>query len=418
MIFSTVLSEQPLIEGNSVTLAICRAGTKAYDEKGNEYTITQGAIDSSAETYSGGIITVNHKVKEKGKIAKSWQDGEFIKATVDGLSQDCVDAINSKAYRGVSQESTDAVFSEDNKTDIVKLKGTGVTFVFYPEKPACPLNKGCGVPVASTLAAKDTDYERHEFDVAIENNTSKIVKVREISIYIDQAETDDEDILKRRILHEVMFIGAGQYLIFDRDTSLGEGDEIQEGREPVHTVTITVSMLQSFNFPLNTTSKDSDLDIPGGIEIADQNTDELKSTISQLEGDNKDLKSTINDLQQELKKKDEEIPGKIESAIKVALETDRVERAKQADLDAAVEELKSCVSEELAEEYLKTEPTAAMIRSTIAIKKAEAGKQIGASGGQSPEGDGKITSTYQAGKEMYEKMGVTPEDIEKHGGLE
>jgi molybdopterin converting factor small subunit len=85
-------------------------------------------------------------VKEKGKITKSWFEDPYVYATFEGLSPETVDAINSKAYRGVSQES-EPVKVDGNK--VLQLKGTGSTFVFYPFKPACPIKEGCGLPIAS-----------------------------------------------------------------------------------------------------------------------------------------------------------------------------------------------------------------------------------------------------------------------------
>jgi alanyl-tRNA synthetase len=222
----------------------------------------------------------------------------------------------------VSQESEPVKVDGNN---VLQLKGTGSTFVFYPFKPACPMKEGCGLPIASC----------------------------------------DPD----------------------------------------------------FNFPLYSHTENFDVDTPGGVNIAETDQkSKLESTISELETENKNLKSTIEKLQKELKTKEEEIPGKIESAIKVALEADRTKAQEQAEYNAAVEELRSCVSDELAEEYLKTEPTAAMIRSTIAIKKGEAGKQIGASGGNGG-GDNKIMSTYKAGNDIYSKLGVEADDLEKYGGV-
>lgn len=53
MIISTVLSENPIIKGNSVTLPIVRTGTLAKDNNGKIHKIIQSAIDSSAENESG-----------------------------------------------------------------------------------------------------------------------------------------------------------------------------------------------------------------------------------------------------------------------------------------------------------------------------------------------------------------------------
>jgi len=402
MIISTVLSEKPLVEGNSVTLAICRAGTKAYDEKGKEYTITQSAIDSSADTYSGGIITINHKVKENGKITKSWQDGEFIKATVEGLSQACVDAINSAAYRGVSQESTDAEFADKNSTDIIKLKGTGVTFVFYPENPACPLNKGCGVPIASTMVTADGNYERHSFDVAVENNAGTLVKVSEISVYLDGDEIGDKDILKKRILQEAMFIGAGQYKIFNVDTSLETGDVIPADKEVVHDVNISVSMLKSFNFPLNTPNQKLQSNEPGGVNIADDDVTKLESTISEQKTENKNLKSTIDELRQELKEKDGKIESTVNAAVKAALESHDKALKEQTERDSILTELKSTVSDETLAGF-KDVPTFAL-KSTLAAIKESAGKRVGANSGTG------VQSTTD--EEDYASLGVTSIEVE------
>jgi hypothetical protein len=56
---SALLSETPLIDGNSVTLPIVKVGTKAYDVTGKVYTLTKSALESGAESWNGGIITVN-----------------------------------------------------------------------------------------------------------------------------------------------------------------------------------------------------------------------------------------------------------------------------------------------------------------------------------------------------------------------
>lgn len=401
MIISAVLSEKPLIEGNSVTLPICKVGTKAYDRKGKEYILTREALESGASSWTGGIVTINHMVKEKGTITKSWFEDPYVYATFEDLSQETIDAINSAAYRGVSQESEPL---EIKGSDVLKLKGTGSTFVFYPFKPACPMKEGCGLPIASTLAVMETDFERHEFDVAIENNVGRIVKLREMTVYLDRSDASDEDVLKKRILQEVMFIGAGQYMVFDRDTSLEEGDEIPEGREPVHTVTITVSMLQSFNFPLNTHTENFDVDTPGGVNIteADQIA-KLESTISDLKAENKNLKSTIDELRQELKDKDAKLESTVNTAVKTALESHDKQLKEQTERESILTELKSSVSEETLAGF-KDVPVSAL-KSTLAAIKETAGKHVGANNGtgvQSTKGD----------DIDYASLGVTSIEVE------
>ncbi|MCD4703435.1 MAG: hypothetical protein K8R64_03955 [Methanosarcinaceae archaeon] len=140
---SALLSSTPIIEGNSVTLSIVKTDTKAYTPTSDEYTLTKCALESSADTWEGGIITVNHTHLEKGQISSAWFEDPFVYARLEGLSTEAVDAINSAAYRGVSQESQPVEVKSDKQ--ITKLNGTGVTLVFFPETPACTMTNGCRV---------------------------------------------------------------------------------------------------------------------------------------------------------------------------------------------------------------------------------------------------------------------------------
>ncbi|WP_445475716.1 hypothetical protein ACT9XH_02970 [Methanococcoides methylutens] len=247
---SSLLSEKPLIEGDSVTLPIVKVGTKAYSADGKEFTLTKCALESGAESYSGGIVTVNHKRKVDGVISKAWFEDPFVYATFDDLSQETIDVINSAAYRGVSQESKPVKLSSEDPSMVTKLIGSGCTFVFYPDQPACSPEMGC-VILSSTVAV-DGDGDRHDFDIATINNAGTRIKTRETSIWLFGKDCGDFELLKRRITAEVGFDGLGIYYVYDRDDSLSLGDEVTEDREPAHTVTITVSNSPIFNFPFYT----------------------------------------------------------------------------------------------------------------------------------------------------------------------
>jgi hypothetical protein len=308
MIISTVLSEKPIIEGSSATLKICKSGTKAYDAKGKEYILTKEALESGAESWINGIVTINHMVKEKGKITKSWFEDPYVYATFEGLSPETVDAINSKAYRGVSQES-EPVKVDGNK--VLQLKGTGSTFVFYPFKPACPIKEGCGLPIASC----------------------------------------DPDL----------------------------------------------------NFPLYSHDENFTTDTPGGVNIteADQSA-KLESTISELETENKNLKSTIEKLQKELNEKDGKIESTVNAAVKAALESHDKALKEQTEREAVFSELKSSVSPETLD-GLKDAPVS-ILKSTLAAIKETAGKHVGANSGTGTQSTGDDTD--------YASLGVTSIEVE------
>jgi hypothetical protein len=286
-------------------------GTKAYDRQGKAYTLTKEALESGAVSWTGGIVTINHMVKEKGTITKSWFEDPYVYARFDDLSPETVEAINSAAYRGVSQES-DPI--EVKGSDVLKLKGTGCTFVFYPFRAACPLSEGCGLPIASC----------------------------------------DPD----------------------------------------------------FNFPLYSHSQNLQEDTPGGVNIADQSTNTLESTVSDLKSENEKLRSTVDGLRQELKDKDAKLESTVQAAVKAALESRDKAVKEQTEREAALTELKSCMSSETMTEFLKAEPSVTVIKSTVAAIKAEAGKHVGAAAGTS------IQSTANE-REAYTKLGITSIDVEE-----
>ncbi|WP_129582611.1 hypothetical protein [Methanolobus psychrotolerans] len=306
MLISTILSEKPLIEGNSVTLPMVKVGTKAYDRKGKEYALTKEALESGAESWINGIVTINHMVKEKGKITKSWFEDPYVYATFEDLSQETIDAINSAAYRGVSQESEPL---EVKGSDILKLRGTGSTFVFYPFKPACPMKEGCGLPIVSC----------------------------------------DPD----------------------------------------------------FNFPLYTHTENSEVDTPGGVNIPEDAT-KLESTISDQKTEIETLKSTIEKLQKESIAKDESLKSTIDAAVKAGIEGILKSTREQAEREAVITELKSCVSDETIASFKDVHVD--VLKSTLAAIRESVGKRIGASAG---------TGVQSTTNEVdYASLGVTSIEVE------
>lgn len=146
----SILSSVPVVKGKDIILAFVRDGTEAFDNQGNKYIITAEALDADWKTWEGGHITANHKVMENGKITEVWREKPFVFGRITGLSEELLAMVLSPAYQGTSQESEPIEIS--NKNRVMRLKGIGTTFVFYPEVPACPLTAGCGeISVASLI---------------------------------------------------------------------------------------------------------------------------------------------------------------------------------------------------------------------------------------------------------------------------
>jgi hypothetical protein len=333
LLHSTVLSEEPIIEGDSVTLPICRVGTKAFDANGKAYILTKEALESGAETWQGGVITVNHEVKEKGKISKSWFEDPFVWATFEGLSEEAVEAVNSKAYRGVSQESQ--LLDVDKNNNVLKLKGTGCTLVFYPHTPACPLKDGCGVPSAAASAVMEFDEgEKHRFDVG------------------------------------------------------------------------------KSNFPLYTPPVPSSIYSTGGAQLPDDNENikQLESTIKEKDQEIEGLKSEVASLKDELKAKDEGMENTVKAAVTAALKSHDEKQAEQTERDAAIQELSSFMKEETLNDFMKAEPSLAVIKSTTAALKASTGAHVGAHG---QSGGGTMQGEIKSIESRLAEIGIPSIEVEE-----
>jgi uncharacterized coiled-coil protein SlyX len=169
-----------------------------------------------------------------------------------------------------------------------------------------------------------------------------------------------------------------------------------------------------FNFPLNTPNQKLQSNEPGGVNIADDNVTKLESTISEQKTEIESLKSTVDELRQEIKHKDETIKSTAKEAADLAVETYIKSTAEKTERETILNELKSTVSAEKMETLAEKDiDTLRILASTI---KDAAGKRIGASGGNGG-GDNKIMSTYKAGNDIYSKLGVEADDLEKYGGV-
>ena len=399
-IFSSI-DTKPEIKDNSITIPFVKDGTKAMNVNGRVSTITSEALDSSFDTWVGGIVTVNHMFKEQGLISEVWRDGEFVYGTLTGLSDEAVEVIGSPAYRGVSQES---IAVEEDGSNVTKLQGTGVTIVVYPKKPACNLNDGCGVPISSTLTSTD----RKKYDVGTTNNVGSLIKKSEITIYLDEGETVTDEELKSRFAREVGWIGIGNYEMFEHNGDFGVGDQFSDDAESIHRVSITVS-----NLSLNTSeptegvsgtkqsrgTKSMAKETDGALEALQTQVDTLKTQSTALTSgmaesktqlEKKDaeiatLTSTLADKDAEIAKAKDGVGAQITSALQAHDE----KRAEHAARETTISELKTVMTkDETFDKFMSTEPSMDVIQSTItALKDALPDYQVGSGVGN------EITST-------------------------
>lgn len=142
-------------------MAIAVAGQSAYNSKGEKKVLSEEFLVSDYKTWENGLISTNHENTNDLLGGASLYDLEYdsekklVIATFANLPDMAKKLINSEFYQGLSQECIPTMFSE-NMESVVRGRGTGVTIVMWPHKPAASPEMGVGVrPVlASILQSK------------------------------------------------------------------------------------------------------------------------------------------------------------------------------------------------------------------------------------------------------------------------
>lgn len=225
---------------NSLRMTIVKDNTKAYDEFGQKYTITPEALSQDYVTWEGGHVTVNHKVREKGILSDlEYKDG-FVWGTVSGLSDEAMEVVNSKAFRGVSQESQPL---ELNGTDVTRLQGKGVTLVVYPAKPACSQTAGCGV-VAST--EPDSNFPLNTHSTNCKTGGMKLPENEpDASNEIDELKSTIADLTKQLESKDAELTKLESTIDSTVQTAVKAALEAQENKQQYDAAVETLSTLMS-----------------------------------------------------------------------------------------------------------------------------------------------------------------------------
>jgi len=241
-------------------------GSKCYGSDGTEFTFTESSLEAFANTWTGGITTLNHEIVDDGKIASSWFEKDLgqVLMEIDLGASETVERVHNKEPTGVSIELD--LFAANEANEILAFKGTGIGVIFYPEHPACPTKDGCGILYSKRFKSAEVPIPRleeinpREYDIAHFNNGGTLVKVNEATIWDDEA---DKDLIERRIIDYVSYLGEGTYLVYPHAPTLMIGDELPFDTPPEMRVTISVS-----------TPGDVSASIEyGGINIADPKTE-------------------------------------------------------------------------------------------------------------------------------------------------
>lgn len=143
------------LENGDIRMAIAKAGQKAYNDLGEEATLTKEFLSKDFSTWDEGLVSINHENNHDWVKATLYNpeydnDTDLVICSFSGLPDWVKSLIYSDDYQGLSQECLPVKFAK-NSNDVIRGFGTGVTIVTSPYSPAA--DQGMGVGIRPVLAA-------------------------------------------------------------------------------------------------------------------------------------------------------------------------------------------------------------------------------------------------------------------------
>jgi len=144
---------------NTFRIVATKDGAHCFTANGLCLTFSAASLEPAAPSWVGGTVSINHDLKKGtfGEIVDSVWSKDSIVQTIKVNDFLAGWIARNKDHIGVSVEATVRFNGELVTTHVV---GTGVTIVFPPEKPACPIEEGCGIlgtdPSPVTLTESDS----------------------------------------------------------------------------------------------------------------------------------------------------------------------------------------------------------------------------------------------------------------------
>lgn len=214
-------------DDNTFTIAAAKVGSKSFSATGTKYNFTKESLEACTKSWEGGIITLNHERLDDGVIKAAWFDEEtdLVMMTIACDNPETAKRMRAGEATGVSIEASLLDVTDDN--DVVAFNGTGVSVIFYPEQPACPLKDGCGILAKEQfedkiVTASEKRLEKikaKDYDLARRNDAGDLVKIDSVWTWDDDSDAQ----IEQHIANFVSFYGAGEYKLTERtDTKIGD----------------------------------------------------------------------------------------------------------------------------------------------------------------------------------------------------
>ncbi len=152
-------------EDGLITVVMAMVGSVAYDSwSGNKYKFTKDSLEKDTISWKYAKPTLGHRMDDTGVIMDAKFEDPKALGYVKLDNPTTLKMIDTEAFTGVSQECEvmesvettskdlleahkDRLWELDGQRtfDIKSFKGVGISFLWYPDTPACTKEEGCGI---------------------------------------------------------------------------------------------------------------------------------------------------------------------------------------------------------------------------------------------------------------------------------
>jgi len=199
------------------------------------YPIAEGfekAVEMFKELNEKGYVGKNHAEILNGlEVIDQKFEYPFLYAKFNAEGEAAIKDPNSTG------RSIDATVFEIEGHLLTDFFVPGVSVLYEPHNPACTPEMGC-----SSSNVKPANASKIDFDLVVMNNKGDFVKIRDVNMYLNEAEMKDKEVVKSQLLAEVAYLDYQTSCMFiPHNVALRIGDVVPSDVKPLYTVQIAIS---------------------------------------------------------------------------------------------------------------------------------------------------------------------------------
>jgi len=154
---------------NIVEIVAAKVGSKAFTSLGTAVTWTLEGLKSAETTWALKKVSINHEPVYHGIILSSFIIGNELRMLLKVSDEIKAWIKTAPKLIGVSIE---ALKVKIKNYEVISAQGDGVTFIFPPVEPACPISEGCGIVANDKSQDKPVEIEQKTTEIIVNSVTA------------------------------------------------------------------------------------------------------------------------------------------------------------------------------------------------------------------------------------------------------